>query len=170
MILSQKTIISTKKTTWTSAFGKKNYTVFFLVLADGFILLPIKKFWGKTNQTINNMIAPECFAIATHEDLWIDEPIMFVCFEEIWQLHAEIKKKKVDLNRFLTVYNAFKVYITDNVKVMLSINSSNLISVPPDCSFKDQVFGTNTWEMFYVIDGKIMLQSIYNNLSKKRWE
>ena len=48
------------------------------------------------------------------------------------------KQKKLDFNKSLMVYDAFKAHTTDEMKAVLSINSTNLIMVPPGCTSKYQ--------------------------------
>ena len=51
------------------ASGSKNRHVIFVltVAADGFILPTMIIFWGKTNQTIKDIAAPEGFVVVTQE-------------------------------------------------------------------------------------------------------
>ena len=47
-------------------------------------------------------------------------------------------QKELDFNRSLMVYDAFKAHTTDEMKAALSINSTNIIMVPPGCTSKCQ--------------------------------
>ena len=51
----------------TSGSEKRHVTVVHTVAADGFILPPMIIFRGKTNLSIKYIVAPEGFAIVTHE-------------------------------------------------------------------------------------------------------
>ena len=46
------------------------------------------------------------------------------------------KQKELDFKRSLMVYDAFKAHATDEMKAVLTINSANLIMVPPGCTWK----------------------------------
>ena len=48
------------------------------------------------------------------------------------------KQKELDFNRSLMVYDAFKAHTADEMKVVLSINSANLIMVRLGCTSKCQ--------------------------------
>ena len=48
------------------------------------------------------------------------------------------KQKELNFNRSLMVYDAFKANTNDEMKAVLSINSTNLIMVPPGCTSKCQ--------------------------------
>ena len=63
---------------------------------------------------------------------------MFIWFDQVWKSYAEKKQKELDFNRSLMVYDAFKVHTTDEIKAVLSINSANLVTVPPGCTSKCQ--------------------------------
>ena len=36
---------------------------------------------------------PEGFVIVTQEKAWMDEPLIFIWFDQVWQSYAEKKKK-----------------------------------------------------------------------------
>ena len=91
-------------------------------------------FRSKTNQTIKDTEGPEGFVIFTQEKAWMDESLMFIWFDQVWKSYAEKKQKELDFNRSLMVYDAFKAHTTDEMKAALSINSTNLIMVPPGCT------------------------------------
>ena len=61
---------------------------------------------------------------------------MFISFDQVWKSYAEKKQKELDFNRSLMVYDAFKAHKTDEMKAVLSINSTDLIMVPPGCTSK----------------------------------
>ena len=61
---------------------------------------------------------------------------MFISFDQVWKSYAEKKQKELDFNRSLMLYDAFKAHKTDEMKAVLSINSTNLIMVPPGCTSK----------------------------------
>ena len=61
---------------------------------------------------------------------------MFIWFDQVWKSYAEKKQKELDFNRSLMVYDAFKAHTTDEMKAVLSINSTDLIMVPPGCTSK----------------------------------
>ena len=61
---------------------------------------------------------------------------MFIWFDQVWKSYAEKKQKELDFNRSLMVYDAFKAHKTDEMKAVLSINSTDLIMVPPGCTSK----------------------------------
>ena len=63
---------------------------------------------------------------------------MFIWFDQVWKSYAEKKQKELDFNRSLMVYDAFKAHKTDEMKAVLSINSTDLIMVPPGCTSKCQ--------------------------------
>ena len=119
-------------TTGTSGSEKRHVTVVLTVAAEGFIII----FRGKTNQTIKDIEAFEGFVIVTQEKTWIDESLMFIWFDQVWKSYAEKKQKELDFNRSLMVYDAFKAHKTDEMKAVLSINSTDLIMVPPGCTSK----------------------------------
>ena len=121
----------------TSGFEKRHVTVVLTVAADRFILPPMIIFRYKTNQIIKDIEAPEGFVIATQEKAWVDESLMFTWFDQVWKSYTE-KKKKLDFNRSLMVYDAFKAHTIDEMKVRWSISSTNLIMVPPVCTWKYQ--------------------------------
>ena len=121
-------------TTGTSGSEKRHVTVVLTVAADGFIII----FRGKTNQTIKDIEAFEGFVIVTQEKTWIDESLMFIWFDQVWKSYAEKKQKELHFSRSLMVYDAFKAHTTDEIKAVLSINSTNLIMVPPGCTSKCQ--------------------------------
>ena len=120
----------------TSGSEKKYVAVVLTAAADGFILPPMTIFRGKTNLTINDIEAPDGFVIVTQGKAWIDESLMFIWFDQVWKSYAEKKQKELDFNRSLMVYDAFKAHKTDEMKAVLSINSTNLIMVPPGCTSK----------------------------------
>ena len=121
----------------TSGSEKRRVTVVLTVAADGFMLPPMIIFRGKTYQTIKDIEAPEGFVV-TQEKAWMDESLMFIWFDQVWKSYAEKKQKELDFNRSLMVYDAFKAHTTDEIKAVLSINSTNLIMVPPGCTSKCQ--------------------------------
>ena len=110
----------------------------FTVAADGFILPPMILFRSKTNQTMKDTEAPEGFVIVTQEKAWMDESLIFIWFDQVWKSYVEKKQKEFDFNRPLMVYDAFKAHTTDEMKAVLSVNSTNLIMVPPGCYSKCQ--------------------------------
>ena len=118
----------------TSGSEKRHVTVVLTVAADGFMLPPMIIFWGKTNQTIKDIEALEGFVIVTQEKAWMNESLIFIWFDQAWKSYAEKKQKELDFNRSLMVYDAFKAHTTDEMKAALSINSTNLIMVPPGCT------------------------------------
>ena len=120
----------------TSGSEKKYVAVVLTAAADGFILPPMTIFRGKTNQTIDDIEAPDGFVIVTQGKAWIDESLMFIWFDQVWKSYAEKKQKELDFNRSLMVYDAFKAHKTDEMKAVLSINSTDLIMVPPGCTSK----------------------------------
>ena len=63
---------------------------------------------------------------------------MFIWFDQVWKSYAEKKQKELHFSRSLMVYDAFKAHTTDEIKAVLSINSTNLIMVPPGCTSKCQ--------------------------------
>ena len=77
--------------------------------------------------------APEGFVIVTQEKAWMDESLMFIWFDQVWKSYAEKKQKELDFNRSLMVYDAFKAHATDEMKAVLSINSSNLTMCTSKC-------------------------------------
>ena len=91
-------------------------------------------FRSKTNQTIKDTEGPEGFVIFTQEKAWMDESLMFIWFDQVWKSYAEKKQKELDFNRSLMVYDAFKAHTTDDLKAILSINSTNLIMVTLGCT------------------------------------
>ena len=119
----------------TSGSEKRHVTVVLSFEADGFILPPMITIWNKTNQTIKDIEAPEGFVLVTQEKTWMNEPLMFISFDQVWKSYAEKKKQKeLDFNRLLIVYDAFKAHTTDDLKAVLSINSTNLIMVTLGCT------------------------------------
>ena len=120
----------------TSASENRHVTVALTVAVDVFILPPMIIFRDKTNQTIKDVEAPEGFVIVTQEKAWMDESLMFIWFDQVWKSYAEKKQKELDFNRSLMVYDAFKAHKTDEMKAVLSINSTDLIMVPPGCTSK----------------------------------
>ena len=92
----------------------------------------------KTNLTIKDKVVPEGFVIVTQEKAWMDESLAFTCFEKAWQTHAREKQKELGFERSFIVYDAFKAHKTDNVKVLLAKNSTNLVLVPGGCTSKCQ--------------------------------
>ena len=54
--------------------------------------------------------------------------------------HSNSQQKQIllDFNRSLMVYDAFKADTTDEINAVLSINSTNLIMVPPGGTSKCQ--------------------------------
>ena len=48
------------------------------------------------------------------------------------------KQKEMDFNRSLMVYDAFKAHTIDEMKAVLSTNSTNLIMMHPGCNSKCQ--------------------------------
>ena len=70
-------------------------------------------FWGKTNDTIKDIEAPENFIIVTKEKAWMDASLMFIWFDQVWKSYGEKKQKELDFNRSLMVYDAFKAHTTD---------------------------------------------------------
>ena len=95
-------------------------------------------FRGKTNRTIKDIEAPEGFVIVTQEKAWMDESLMFIWFDQVWKSYAEKKQNELDFNRSLLVYDALKEQTFDEMKVVLSISSTNLITVIPGCTSKCQ--------------------------------
>ena len=57
----------------------------------------------------------------------MDESLMFTWFEKVWQTYA---REKQGFERSFMVYDAFKTHKTDNVKVFLAMNNTNLVLVP----------------------------------------
>ena len=58
------------------------------------------------------------------------ESLMFTWFEKIWQTYAREKQKELVFERSFMVYDAFKAHKTDNVKVLLATNNTNLVLAP----------------------------------------
>ena len=117
----------------TSGSEKRHVTAVLPVAADGFILPLMILFQGKTNQTIKDMEAPESFVTVTQERTWMDESLVFIWFDQVWKTYAEKKQKELDFKRSLMVYDAFKAHATDEMKAVLSINSSNLTMCTSKC-------------------------------------
>ena len=115
----------TSVTIRTSASEKRHVTVALTVAVDVFILPPMIIFRDKTNQTIKDVEAPEGFVIVTQEKAWMDESLMFIWFDQVWKSYEGKKQKELDFNRSLMVYDAFKAQSTDEMKAVLSINSTN---------------------------------------------
>ena len=109
----------------TSGFEKRHVTAVLTVAADWFILPPMIIFRGKTNQNTKDIEAPEDFVIVTQEKAWMDESLMFIWFDQVWKSYEGKKQKELDFNRSLMVYDAFKAQSTDEMKAVLSINSTN---------------------------------------------
>ena len=63
---------------------------------------------------------------------------MFIWFDQVWKSYAEKKQNELDFNRSLLVYDALKEQTFDEMKVVLSISSTNLITVIPGCTSKCQ--------------------------------
>ena len=57
----------------TSGSEKRYVAVVLTAAADGFILPPMIIFRGKTNQTINDIEAPDGFVIVTQGKAWMDD-------------------------------------------------------------------------------------------------
>ena len=66
----------------------------------------------------------------------MNESLIFIWFDQAWKSYAEKKQKELDFNRSLMAYDAFKAHKTDEMKAVLSINSTDLIMVPPGCTSK----------------------------------
>ena len=77
----------------TSGSEKRHVTVVLTVAADGFILPPMIIFRGKTNKTIKDIEVPEGFVIVTHENIWMNETLMFIRFDQIWKSYLEKRNK-----------------------------------------------------------------------------
>ena len=69
----------------TSGSKKRHLTVVHTVAADGFILPPMKKFRGKTNETTKDIEAPEDFVIG-----WVLD-----VNHQVWKSYAEKKTKEI---------------------------------------------------------------------------
>ena len=78
----------------TSGSEKRHMTVVLSFAADGFILPPMITFRSKTNQTIKDIEAPEGFVIVTQEKTWMNEPLMFISFDQVWKSYAEKNPKR----------------------------------------------------------------------------
>ena len=67
---------------------------------------------------------------------------MFIWFDQVWTSYAEKKQKELDFTRSLMVYDAFKACTIDEMKAVLSINSTNL------CRYYDESLGRRAeqWE------------------------
>ena len=63
---------------------------------------------------------------------------MFIWFDQVWKSYADKKQKESDFTRSLMVYDVFKACTTDEIKAVLSINSTNLIMASPGCTSKYQ--------------------------------
>ena len=135
MVTEKSLVQKGQKSVAIRTSGSENRHVIFVltVAADGFILPTMIIFWGKTNQTIKDIAAPERFVVVTQEKAWMDESLMFIWFDQVWKSYAEKKQKELDFNRSLMVYDAFKAHATDEMKAVLSINSSNLIMCTSKC-------------------------------------
>ena len=140
MVTEKSLVQKGQKSVAIRTSGSENRHVIFVltVAADGFILPTMIIFWGKTNQTIKDIAAPERFVVVTQEKAWMDESLMFIWFDQVWKSYAGKNQKEMHFNRLLMVYNSFKAHTTDKMKAVLWINSTNLIMVPPVCTSKCQ--------------------------------
>ena len=66
----------------------------------------------------------------------MDEFWMFTWFEKVWQTYAREKQKDLGFERSFMVYDAFKTHKTDNAKVLLATNNTDLVIVPAACTSK----------------------------------
>ena len=82
------------------------------------------------------MVAPVSFVTVSQEKAWMDKYLMFTWFENVCQTYANEKQKELDFDQSFMVYDAFKARKTDNVKVLLATNNTNLALVPAGCTFK----------------------------------
>ena len=141
-MVPQRSLVSTCRksvTIPTSGLEKRHVTVVLTAAADGFILPPILIFRGKANLTIKYIIvAPESFVTVTQEKAWMNESLMFTQFEKVWKTYAKEKQKELRFDRPFMVYDAFKAHKTDNVKVLLAKNNTNLALVAASCTSKCQ--------------------------------
>ena len=65
------------------------------------------------------------------------ESLIFISFEKVRQNYAKEKQKELGFDRSSMV-NVFKVHKTDNVKVLLATNNTDLVLVPAGCTSKCQ--------------------------------
>ena len=68
----------------------------------------------------------------------MDESLMLTSFEKVWQTYARGKQNELGFERSLMAYDAFKAHKTDNAKVLLATNNTNLVLVPAGCTSKCQ--------------------------------
>ena len=119
-------------------------TVVLTVAADEFTLPPLITFRGKTNQTIKDIEAPLRALLFLHtKKAWMDESLIFVWLDQVWKSYPEKKQKELDFNRSLMIYDAFEAHTADEMKAVLSINSTNLVMVLPGCTSKCQPLDVN---------------------------
>ena len=117
-------------------------------------------FRGESNLTMEDIALPEGFVIFSQEKAWMDESLMFIWFEKVWQTYAKEKQNELDFGRSFIVY-AFKTYKTDNVKVLLATDNTNLaLLLPAGCTSKCpllDVYIKNPLSVFYVTMSLMLL-------------
>ena len=124
-MVPERSLVSTGKksvTIWISGFEKRHVTVALTVPADWFILPPMIVFRSKANLTIKDIVAPKSGWILDVYLVW-----------KPWQTYGREKQKELGFERSFMVYDAFKSHKTDNVKVLLAMNNTNLVIVPSGC-------------------------------------
>ena len=137
-MVPERSLVSTCRksvTIPTSGLEKRHVTVVLTVAADGFILPPILIFRGEANLTIKYIIRFCHRYPGKSMDGWILD-VYFIW--KVLQVYAKEKQKELGFERLFVVYHAFKAHKTDNVKVLLAKNNTNLAPVPAGGTSKYQ--------------------------------
>ena len=102
------------------------------------MLPPMLIFKGKTDKTIKKLRIPEGFIVKTQEKSWMDEGLMEVWREEIWLKHVREVSKQLGFDNSLLTFDAFSAHKTDDVQSKLVENKSDILMIPPGCTYKCQ--------------------------------
>ena len=102
------------------------------------MLPPMLIFKEKTDKIIKKLRIPEGFIVKTQEKSWMDEGLMEVWIEEICLKHVREISKQLGFDNSLLTFNAFSAHKTDDVQSKLVENKSDILMIPPGCTYKCQ--------------------------------
>ena len=120
---------------------KKHVTVVLSATADGTMLPPILILKGKTDKTIKKLRIPEGFIVKTQEKLWMVEGLMEVWVEKIWLKYVREVSKQLGFDNSSLTFDAFSAHKTDDVQRKRVENKSDILMIPPGCTYKCQPMG-----------------------------
>lgn len=103
---------------------KRHLTVVLTCTADGRFLPPMIIFKGKTNRTINKLIVPKDFVVATQTKAWMDDQLMLRYIDEIWMPYV----------KSILCLDSFRAHISASTDEKLRTNNVHASVISGGCT------------------------------------